>query len=345
MKQSAFSTSPRLIGIDIVKILAMFGVLFLHTLLAFTKRPDFIHTKIWWLLEPLAVVSSLAVPLFFLTSGYLTLTKQVGIRSNLRSTIIRLGIPLLVFTLIKTVYVFLLRNPFREAFAEVLVDSILNIMSSQLWFLVYLLVFKLLQPFFQLLFQKEHKQLIYYVMGVLVTLFFFASFSSNIGTQGTIYSLLGGLVYYFIGGMLRLRMLPNISLSKYLLISVIAFVYLFVLDILTLRFGYSNALLNSIGVMLGVLAVPAIFSLCLSLKTLPFSKILGWLATMSFGVYLWREQVVMFRTDVLGFEYDFVGLNPYLYSVANFTLVLGMSLLLTWFVSCLPKMKVIVGFK
>ena len=52
-------------AINIVRIVAMLMVINLHTLLNFTQRSDFFLTKLWWLLEPIAILSAAATWIFF----------------------------------------------------------------------------------------------------------------------------------------------------------------------------------------------------------------------------------------------------------------------------------------
>jgi surface polysaccharide O-acyltransferase-like enzyme len=338
-------TSKRILGIDFIKVFSMFGVLFLHTLLAFTKRPDLIHTKLWWFLEPLAIVATFAVPLFFMVSGYLATGKKSNIKTNLKNNIFRLGIPLLTFIFLQAIYLYAFRYHLYFTFPQVIGNSFLSVMSSQLWFLVYLLIFRLFNPLWELLFQKNNKGVGLYLALVLMVLIFVTSLGNHgSGGQGTFFSFLSALYFYLLGGIFKLNWISKISKIKLLIIG-LALVMIFLADYLTLHLEYKISILPIINVMLGLLSVPCVFMLLLQAKTLPFAKIITYLATMSFGVYLWQEIVVMFRMDVLGFEYDFVGLNPYLYCILNFAFVFGVSLGLTHVMSLIPKIKKLVGFR
>lgn len=96
------------------------------------------------------------------------------------------------------------------------------------------------------------------------------------------------------------------------------------------------------------LAIPltatVLFVYLLRLKINYGQKLISFLASMSFSIYLWQELVINWRSDILHFEYDFVGLNPYFYCLSNYWLIFGSCLFLTWLLSLIPKLKLIVGF-
>jgi surface polysaccharide O-acyltransferase-like enzyme len=56
-------------SLNIVRILAMIGVVNLHTILVFVQRPDMFHARLWLPLETFLTLSMPAVSLFFILSG------------------------------------------------------------------------------------------------------------------------------------------------------------------------------------------------------------------------------------------------------------------------------------
>ncbi len=149
-------TSPaRLIGADLIRVLAMFMVVCLHTVLNFTVRVDFFNTKAWFILEPIVALSKGAMLLFFMLSGYLVIKKNRTIKQNLNNLLQRIIIPLLFFELLNFVYDFYkfnLSSQNQTIFWQNKITNLPNVFDSPLWFLGVLLFMYLLNLIFDFYF-------------------------------------------------------------------------------------------------------------------------------------------------------------------------------------------------
>ena len=75
---------------------------------------------------------------------------------------------------------------------------------------------------------------------------------------------------------------------------------------------------------------------------LKVDKLIEWLAGVSFGIYLIHTFVVSVLSK-LGFDFDSLSINVYVYNVVNYSLVFGISLVITYLIKKNDKLKMIVG--
>lgn len=80
---------------DIVRILAIIGVVLIHTTNAVYTRIDFFGGITWWISILLDSLSRISIPLFLLLSGYFILKKDESMQQSLKRIFVRIGIPLL----------------------------------------------------------------------------------------------------------------------------------------------------------------------------------------------------------------------------------------------------------
>src|SRR5689334_9684312 len=86
-----------ILNADIIRVLAIFGVVGIHVLTPIYARPDFFGGKFWWITFLLNCLFRASVPLFIMLSGYLVLAKPVTVKENLQRVWKRLLIPLISF--------------------------------------------------------------------------------------------------------------------------------------------------------------------------------------------------------------------------------------------------------
>lgn len=85
---------------DLIRALAILGVVGIHVLSPIYDRPDFFNGGLWWLSLLLHVLFRVSVPLFIMLSGYLVLGKPVSFQENLERIWRRILLPLICFYLI-----------------------------------------------------------------------------------------------------------------------------------------------------------------------------------------------------------------------------------------------------
>lgn len=89
----------RLIWIDLLRSVAIIGVLVIHTLFSVFARTDFVGGSSWWMANLLVSFSRMSIPIFIMLSGYLVLSKNETFTKTLKRTWWRLGLPFLFWSL------------------------------------------------------------------------------------------------------------------------------------------------------------------------------------------------------------------------------------------------------
>lgn len=89
-----------LLSADIVRVLAILGVVVIHTMNIVYARPDYLGGISWWIANIFDSLSRSSVPLFIILSGYLILNKDESFEKTLKRTFRRILIPLLAWTII-----------------------------------------------------------------------------------------------------------------------------------------------------------------------------------------------------------------------------------------------------
>lgn len=88
--------SSYLFSADVIRSLAILGVVVIHTVNGIYTRPDFFGGIIWWVSIILNSLFRMSIPLFILLSGYLILGKKESLRQSAKRILRRLFIPLVV---------------------------------------------------------------------------------------------------------------------------------------------------------------------------------------------------------------------------------------------------------
>lgn len=84
---------------DVIRVLAISGVVLIHTANAVYARLDFFGGLSWWIALFLDSLSRISIPLFILLSGFLLLGRKESFRSSIKRAGSRIGIPLIFWTL------------------------------------------------------------------------------------------------------------------------------------------------------------------------------------------------------------------------------------------------------
>ena len=193
-------------ALDVIRLAAMFGVLGLHTWLAFLFRPDMLETKVWWPLGVLMALAAPAVIIFFMLSGYLTINSERPRREQLTKAWWRLFFPLLSFLLIYTTVTWWgVYRPLQVSWWYALRRVFLGVMEDDYWFMLVLGCFYLLQPLWHAL-SRDHEAYRTTVVTLLVlgmSLHWFFLIRGDDTGQGSVPLLLEYLGMYLYGGYLR----------------------------------------------------------------------------------------------------------------------------------------------
>lgn len=344
---------------DLVRVLAMLMVILLHTILNFTVRPDFFATKIYFLFAPIVAVAKTCVLLFFMLSGYLVIAKQRSVKDNFSKTVQKILLPLTFFSLVNIAYDWTKftynGNNFGD-FMSIQFQKLLNFPSSSLWFLVILFFLYLLNPVWQLIFkQTQSKNIARFVTFLALvfsllttTLSFLANRKDLFFNNFTAWT--GFVFFYLYGALVKNKWIKFNDQKLNLLIMGIGGFLTIAGDYLTMwqnthsiDFIFNDYTSNYLSVPVVMLAI-ALFNILLSLDLSQIkTSVLAWLADLSFGIYLLHTYVISFFTDIIGFDFNKLQINVYLYNLFNISLVFSFSLLLTIIIKKIPKVRNLIG--
>lgn len=219
--------------LDFIKVIAIIGVVYLHLSDNYLRRPDFFASGfLWFVFFALSVCSRLAVPLFIISSGYLTIGKNYSSSQLLGRLFTRLFIPLLFLFGLNFAIDFFVPLHFTNSDLPVVATP----PATLLWrfftkpgtahFLIVMLGLNLLMPLWQAVFQvkKENYSLAKYLIGLsfLLSGLLLLQISFNPFSHGVILNEWRWLLWvgYFLFGYL-FSLQPNIiskRLAKLLLI-------------------------------------------------------------------------------------------------------------------------------
>ena len=314
--------SHRLLSLDLVKIVSMFCVICLHTEMYFLENPaaQFCYMT--------AVV---AIPMFFMTSGYLLLGKQsVDWRySSLKNwgifrfvaiitiaywflTGIRHGVPFLTFTL---------GSLFQKGRMGIF------------WYFGAMIIIYALLPILHRLFVNHPKvfKILTIVLGLFANIIFIANFWGvhiEINTIQT-FRLWNWLFYFNVGGLIRIYR-PKIAGSVVLALFIINFLFQYILTPLMpsnlCEFFYSSVIVMALSV--------ALFSYLLNIDESKLKNINGG------GKFF--LPVYTFHMSILGNTEKVY--EQYIYSVCGYTAPLFwifvsiLTILFAWMVLKIPYM-------
>lgn len=130
---------------DLIRVIAIIGVVIIHTANAVYGRPDFFGGISWWFAIILNSASRASIPLFILVSGYFILAKKESFKKTLSRTVNRLIIPLLFWFLIYTLWNF--GNPTFEYLNFNLFYKLLTVNVFYLYFFIILIGLYITSPF------------------------------------------------------------------------------------------------------------------------------------------------------------------------------------------------------
>ena len=354
----------RFIGADIIRVLAMLMVIYLHTVYSFTVRSDFFATKSWFIFEPLAALSKTSMVLFFMLSGFLVINKNRTVKENWRITKNRIIVPLLFFTFTNIVLqVYKYKLPFVSGLWSQFLAALPKYPNNWLWFLMVLLFLYLLNPVWQTLFFKEKNPEIAIYVTKLFFIYTFITVSikfagNNLNFFNSFTSWLGYLFFYLYGALVRNNWINSSRKKINFFLILIGLSMIMVGDYCnlyvqkySLKFifaGYFTDYLSLPVVLLGI----GIFNFLIapdnqkSFKHFfhkKILKVLQVLAGLSYGTFLIHPLVVDTLSNILGINIDTLHINIYLYNTFYFLVVLGSGVLITYIIMKIPKLRVIIG--
>jgi surface polysaccharide O-acyltransferase-like enzyme len=356
---------------DVVRSLAIIGVVGVHLVIPITARPDFFGGKIWWLTFLLNCLFRMSVPLFVMLSGYLTLGKQKTIQDNNNHVFRRIFVPLvayyLIFNAAYAAMAWLRSEPYD--YAGIFHNLSKNTHTS-LYFLVILTFIQFLNPLWNLMTEQKNIPVMKFVTNFFLilgsTAYMFYYLSLREGEVFSTFTLwIMWLGYYLYGYLVKIKpqLLTKRETINYLILLCGGY-------LATVVFGYSTLFLYHRGIndlfyiggqtyadaylSVSVIAMTiASFNLLMRSKWLEklqnnklIAKLVVFLAGISFAMYLNHLLVL----DVFN---KFFGITPDSPSMPSLGIYLIVSTAITFTLTTLaaivlkatPGLRLIVGEK
>lgn len=344
---------------DVIRSLAILGVIAIHTANSVFDRPDFFGGISWWFAIIINSLSRICIPLFIMLSGYLILRKDVGFGDMFKRAISLLLIPLVTWTILNT----LINNgePISFLFSLPFVLKFFSGDVSYLYYLIILIGLYLISPLLRSYLKNNS-----ILSQKYLALFFVILGMGKIGTDyllrscETVTSLTMWVPYvgFFLIGYLiatqKLKFKNSFTKAVYLssLAVTIGLNYLFYLNA---RFTgpqipigcithYSDYYLSINVFLMSAAAFVLLFNLDYKfLKNEFLRKQIYNLARASFGIYLIHLFIVNAWDKKLFWDVDNTSLPLWLYIIVKFLGVFIISYLLTVIIDKIPIVRYVIG--
>jgi len=345
---------------DLVRAVAIVGVLAIHLTYPIYARPDFIGGNTWWIAQIINSIFRISIPLFVMLSGYLLLGKNENIILTLKRAIKRLILPIVVWS-----FFYLAWNNYWFQTSLGLKDVINGWLSggfSHLYFFFILLGLYLLLPVLRPMWQKTTHSIHLYFLGLSLTFgLLYAGFSylrpELNGLNMFILTWLPYLGYFLAGKFLGDAVFNQKQLQLLGVVWVAAAAATAILGYFNLQWftqgnlafwGSSLSYFDhylSINVMLASLAGFAVLAHIDYQKLTKsfFTKPIHLLAKTAMGLYVLHPFIMNIVDRQFGFQVDFMNENLWLYLIKRTVLVFSITTTLVWLAQKIPMLKKVLG--
>jgi len=151
----------RQIWVDYIRVVATFCVLILHTSAPLLTRYNALPTSHWMVGNIFDSSARMSVPIFFMLSGYLLLEKDEPLHIFFKKRFIKVGIPLIVWSLIYIPW-----NDYFRWGPKISINNLYEIVLTptyyHLWFLYAITGIYLIMPILRVVVQQSSTSLLYY---------------------------------------------------------------------------------------------------------------------------------------------------------------------------------------
>ncbi len=175
--------------IDFIRAFSIFLVILLHCICDYYANTENVGKALWFILSYVNELSRIGVPLFFMISGYLILSKDItDIKEFYKKRFLKIGIPFILYDILYYIYMNLSSE--NSITISGFFKDLVNCGSAyHLWFVYSILILYLIMPFLQIIVKNCD-------MKKLILLFVISIFQTSI--RPLINSLLNGSFYVFI---------------------------------------------------------------------------------------------------------------------------------------------------
>lgn len=346
---------------DVIRCVAIFGVIAIHTANAVYTRLDFFGGATWWFAIMLDSFSRISIPLFIMLSGYLILRKDESFKQSLKRIFFRIVIPFIFWV---PFYFWLGTGiPSLSRINLSIIPKIFYSNVYHLYFLIIILGLYFVAPKIRFYLHNISSASQYFFMKFLLILgvtlvalqfTFNACASENFFTRWIPYT--GFFVAGFVLGN-NTKRVNNYKLPVIYSLGLVATLGFNYLHYYLLVHNYS--FLNPAGCLshysdhyLSVNVV--IMSLCAFLlllnhgyenikKSIFASRLIHSVAKASFGIYLIQPAVARFLEIQFHLAVDFNSFPIFVIIVSKLFLVFAISYVVTVILSRIPLVKLVFG--
>lgn len=329
--------NKRNLNIDLIKILACFFVVALHTQRNY--QLELIHNPI------LYYIARCAVPLFLMVNGYLLLKKEeIDYKYVLHKT------KKILFVIVFWTLAYVILDSIRKKGITNVLSIFLGTFTqdgalAHLWFFWALIIIYIILPIlykFKIFDNKnKFKNIIILILSISVIIdiifnYMYVKYNTNIlESIPQCFRIWIWFLYFFMGGYYSRYIQNNITIKKNIIITailtIISFVYqyqLFVKTSFTINSEYIY------GNLIIILWIISIFYLLNSIKIegYRFKRIIEYLSNYIMGIYILHPMII----NILNLSYHEKG--P-LYAIAMWICAIVISLVCSIIISKIPKVK------
>lgn len=334
----------RILYLDVLRSFAMIMVLLLHSISDYIVRPELYGTVSWYANLCINAFARTGVPIFFMVSGMLMLSSDntKDIKKFYKKSLIRIGIPLLLWNVIYFIY--------KCTMGYIAFDIVLlfrciinNGTEYHLWYLYTLTGIYLLAPFFKKIVDSCSTKEQIWLLFLMLLCTSIRPFVNQI-TQQYIYlfePLFNGYIAFFFMGYI----LSNIKINRRILFSfsvigLIGFVFSVVFhhiyssrESIDLIFNYGYSLCHCALAASVFVVIRYVFE-----KLTLFSGVASFLSKYSFGVYLVHVLII----DLV-LKYLMIDASPIVSSMYIFAFAILLSLAVSFILGKVKYLKKAIG--
>lgn len=347
-----------LLSADLIRSLAIIGVLLSHITIAVSGRPDFFNGISWWFSVILGTLSRAAIPFFILISGFFILGKNESFKTSLKRNFNRIIIPLVIWVLI---YTYTLGGMSIIGALKSLPEQLYQTNVFHLYFLEIMIGLYVVSTIFALYLKNISKKsrifltIFFLLLGGIQALlqFIFGECDDNIFTIWVPYVglFLAGFVFGE-SSIKRAKLLIFISVSFFLLTLTVNYLHAAVYFQTNVNLFSANGCISnypnyflSFNVMIMSIAM-FIVLLKWDLKKLKntfLEKVIVLIASCSYGIFLTHLLILQLLDSHL---HLFDKIAPvWFYLLVKFIVVFLLSLGLTLIIKKIPVIRRIIGEK
>lgn len=356
----------RFLILDFIKIVAILGVVSIHTIYTVYARTDFFGGSSWYLANFINAFARSSIPLFIMVSGYLMLAKDYSFKDMLNKAFWRMFLPLFVWVLVYefwSQYFFGVKENFLSIY-QGYISGNLNIFYFFVIMIGLYLVTPVIKPFLR---DRKNSEILLFSIVMLVI--------SSIMTLGNYVLLHDQRIWNFV--TLWIPYLGYYLFGHYLYLSNQKFTTKnFICALLTFIFGLSMVnffnYLNMYWLQKGFLLFwygnggglhffdefvsPAVIIMSLSLFTMIYvsrnafeslpnfiKKIISYIGASTLGIYVLHSLVLNVLEVKYGMMIEYVSGDLWFFMISKIVIAFIISLILSLILRKIPLIKMIFG--